>query len=622
MLRENQKNLLRFLLPVLFVWVLLSVKIHTYSRFISDSPDPQAGILDLQDTVWSQNSRYFLSNGWAFYENRFFTPDDLASLVPAPTRYLAPGDIASQYLSAHSAGTYRLTVLLPPEPRQYALEVPRINGRYQLWINGQCYADTVSPQTIGASLAVLVFEAAKQVDLVIIANDISQSQSGLIHPPVFGCPDVLWSLMVGRLLVGSAACVLALVLAVISFIVALHRPRVGLSRMLLCLCYAGSVSRLPLHMLSMRGDVLRVLTFSCFFGMILAFFLVFGTVCQMPRKWHRAICALALVQCMMVALTSLLPRRSHPPIHTYMCWIRFNFIIAFLALIGFVQWCLRRGRICDKLLFAGSGGIAAALLNMIVYPKYEPIFSQWPLESGVLLLLILIGVSNARYLIGLYMDKLKVQEREQAARRLAGVQHQKYQSLLTHLDHLKHCKHEMRSQLVTLLNLSRAGMPNELERQLLDLLGHTEYGAYCSHNLLNALLNCTFSNEVLSRMVFQTQILGLPEQLPLEDIDLCSLLSNILENAIEGCDRLPEGAEKQISCQILTRSGHLYINCVNTCPDDIVKRSGRFVSSKPEPQLHGYGLRYIEMCVAKYDGLFQANHCGGRFNVDIAIPIE
>lgn len=624
MLRENRNVFLIFFLLFVIGWLLLSFKVHTYNKMIIGAPSAQSGILDLQDTVWSDNSRYFLSSGWAFYQNQYFTPNDLGAQSITPTRYLDPGDIGPQYLSARSAGTYRLTVLLPPGSRQYALEVPQISGQYQLWINGQCYADTISPQTISASLAVLVFEAARQVDIVIAANDISQSQSGLIHPPVFGCPTVLWKLMICRLLVGSAACVLALALAVTSLAVSFNslNPRAGLHRMLLCLCYAGGVSRLPLHMLSIRGDMLRVLTSSCFFGMILAFFLVFGTVCQMPRRWHRAMCAVALAQCVMVALTSLLPRKVHPPIHTYMSWLRLNFIIAFLALVCFVVWSLRYGSIHDKLLFAGSGGVAAALLNMVVYPKYEPIYFQWPLESGILLLIILIGASNIRCLVGLYMNKLKVQQREQAARRLAGAQSKKNKILLTHLDNLKHCKHEMRSQLITLLNLSRKGAAAELELQLLDYLGHTEYVSYCSHDLLNALLSYTFHDEVLSRMVLNAQIMGLPEQLPLEDIDLCSLISNILENAIEGCDRLPEGADKQVSCLIAVRSGHLHINCVNTCPDDIVERNGRFVSSKAVPQLHGNGLRYIEMCTAKYDGLFQVDHSGGSFTVDVVIPIE
>lgn len=597
MSRKKRYAYVLFLLSFFLGLLLLSHKTQSYNKYTAGGPAARAGILDLREAVFSEHSKYFLSGGTLY--RQVSSPNDPA---------------------AHSVGIYQLTILLPPGSRQYALEVPRVRGNFQLWINGQCYINTISSYMLNTSHALLTFEASDRVELVLATDDVPRRQSGFVYLPAFGSPSALWLLMVFRIVIGSAICVLALSLAVACVIVSFNPPKrqEGLACMILCLCYVGSIVRVPFHMLSPHSAFFDLLSTVSSLCMIPALFLVFGAVSRMPRTWF----CIVYVQYPFVLLFALSPLFA-AEINIYIGWLKsVYFGVAFLALAGSYLWYIRHSHTHSELLLTGAGVISAALLNTCIFKQYEPIFFQWPIEDVVFFVLSLFGISYTRYFNRLYAEKRSFQERAQADRCLAAAESQKYKTLALHMDKFKQCKHEMRSQLLTLLHLLHEGEQEALELQLQEYIGHTEYRAYCNHSLLNAILTCSFTDDILSHISFRSEIAGLPDQLPLADTDLCSLIANILDNAIEGCDRLPEGHDKQVVCTIQVQFGHLCISCINTCPDDIVEHNGQIISSKPEQQLHGYGLLYMRACVKKYEGLFQVSHGNGRFAVNIAIPLE
>lgn len=84
-----------------------------------------------------------------------------------------------------------------------------------------------------------------------------------------------------------------------------------------------------------------------------------------------------------------------------------------------------------------------------------------------------------------------------------------------------------------------------------------------------------------------------PENTAVADMDFVAILSNLLENAINGCAEC--GAHGEIKVNIRTNKGKLVIVCSNPCKPDLVIEDDII---KPK----GTGIESILMAVDKYDG--------------------
>lgn len=100
-------------------------------------------------------------------------------------------------------------------------------------------------------------------------------------------------------------------------------------------------------------------------------------------------------------------------------------------------------------------------------------------------------------------------------------------------------------------------------------------------------------------------------ELKLPRVDVTIVLANLLDNAMEACSQMTE-AERWISVQILYGQGILSISVINPSrPVQIV--GGQITTTKPEPLLHGYGLRNVEDILDKYHAEYTFSFNGDRF---------
>ncbi len=116
---------------------------------------------------------------------------------------------------------------------------------------------------------------------------------------------------------------------------------------------------------------------------------------------------------------------------------------------------------------------------------------------------------------------------------------------------------------------------------------------------------------------------GIPLQvLPMGETDFCILLSNLLDNAIEGVMRLPAPAPSRTVRLAISRNWDmLSIVCQNDMnPATIKQRGERWISSKPNPAVHGFGTQSIRRIVEVAEGFVEFNAVKDQFVVKILIP--
>lgn len=85
----------------------------------------------------------------------------------------------------------------------------------------------------------------------------------------------------------------------------------------------------------------------------------------------------------------------------------------------------------------------------------------------------------------------------------------------------------------------------------------------------------------------------------IEDIDLCVLLGNILDNAIEACEK---GTEKNIEVSIYSDSTKLIITVINDIDFSVLSDNPDLNTSKTDISSHGYGVKTIKSIAEKYNG--------------------
>ena len=113
-------------------------------------------------------------------------------------------------------------------------------------------------------------------------------------------------------------------------------------------------------------------------------------------------------------------------------------------------------------------------------------------------------------------------------------------------------------------------------------------------------------------------------KLPLPERQFIVMISNILDNAIEGVMRLPAGSASKEIKLLLSRNWDIFsIVCENNMdPQTIIRNGNTFVSSKKDPAVHGYGTRNIRKIVEDAGGLVDYVIEGQTFTVKILLPME
>ncbi|MCL2078160.1 MAG: GHKL domain-containing protein [Oscillospiraceae bacterium] len=100
-------------------------------------------------------------------------------------------------------------------------------------------------------------------------------------------------------------------------------------------------------------------------------------------------------------------------------------------------------------------------------------------------------------------------------------------------------------------------------------------------------------------------------------VDLCILLFNMLDNAIEACEKITNGA-KEIKTVSDFKNNYFYIKASNTTKEPVKIQNNFIPSTKPG---HGFGLTNIRRVAEKYDGSIKLNCDGGLFQIEAVLNV-
>ncbi len=110
-----------------------------------------------------------------------------------------------------------------------------------------------------------------------------------------------------------------------------------------------------------------------------------------------------------------------------------------------------------------------------------------------------------------------------------------------------------------------------------------------------------------------------PKECRIEPIDLCAIITNLLDNAIDGAKKCPEFIDKKIDITIRRIHQFILIRITNSSAAPPAQHNGRLVTDKKDNQKHGWGIKSVVSAAEKYNGTVEYNYTDFMFSVSVML---
>lgn len=584
------------------------------NKYTAKQPQAANGVLTLDAATLLEYPSLYLVNGWEYYDGKLLAPADFKRNQIAPDRTIYIGqyggfEAGDTNASPHGSATYRLTIHIPEDEREYTLELPEIFSAYRAYINGEEVMRMGNPDPAAyrpeTRNRTVTFHAGGMVEIIIAASDFSHLYSGLTYPPAFGEPEAVSDLLFARLGARFAVCATALTIGLLSVLIGLlnRSGKLALWYGLLCLCFVGYVSYPILHtFFSVYQPFYAIENLSFCAMLLLTIWIQYKAYGQKDRwsryfLWFGMFCCGASVVLPLLALTgslSILYGYSYL-ISTYQ-WVTAVFLT--VTAIRAIQKKNARGLalLCGILVFD------CALIMDRLLPLYEPIRTGWFIEIASFALVLAVGVVIGQEVAAKLRENAVLTERANSMERLSEMQQGYFAVLKQGMDETKSMRHDMRHHFTVMEGLLKNKRYDALSAyisQYGDTAFTDEPELLSENNVINILAHHYNTLSEQNRIRFDARC-ELSAPIHVSDADLCGVLSNLLENAVEACLRIKTG-RRTIRLGFTNIGDDLIVRVDNSTDGSVKQRGDTFLSSKGEDR-EGYGLASVRAIAKRYDG--------------------
>lgn len=179
-----------------------------------------------------------------------------------------------------------------------------------------------------------------------------------------------------------------------------------------------------------------------------------------------------------------------------------------------------------------------------------------------------------------------------------------------------------------LLAIDALGQKGEYERQheylssLNAAFAQTRAQTYCGHPLIDSLLDAKQLRMRDCGIDVRWNLHPVPESLEISDLDLCALVGNLLDNAIEACERLDAGEMREIQVSLRIVGSALLLRVVNSCRNAHALEQRMHTFSQKRNGPGGMGLKSMRRIVKNCGGelFFRPGEDDASMSVSVYLP--
>lgn len=266
----------------------------------------------------------------------------------------------------------------------------------------------------------------------------------------------------------------------------------------------------------------------------------------------------------------------------------------------------------DKTIFAMKKKewlliISVFVISSLFFGVIQTALNETVLSETVTIMLIICEIGLlALNIICLYIT-LSLNKSNRAAEELKLKEQQfkhdvQYaENIRSQYQEIRHIRHDIKQQLATVSGLQSAGKYDEAQKyisQVTSGIDRIDMFMDVGNDFVNAILNSKLSIakskgiEVLCN--FSGKVEGINEY------DLCNLIGNVLDNAIEASERAGDNAVVEVS--LFSDKHKMIFTASNSISKSVLNSNPELNTTKDKHELHGFGVQTIKTIADKYDG--------------------
>lgn len=154
---------------------------------------------------------------------------------------------------------------------------------------------------------------------------------------------------------------------------------------------------------------------------------------------------------------------------------------------------------------------------------------------------------------------------------------------------------------------------DELEKDLDSVDTYVKSGNMMIDAILNSKLSIAEKDQI--KITCKAEV---PEGIKINDIDLCVILGNLLDNAIESCEKIDK-ENRFLRVYLIINKKQFYISVQNSAKEILDFNEKNYITNKRGN--HGLGMKRVQSLVDKYDGFLNLQNEPGIFASEVTIPL-
>lgn len=273
--------------------------------------------------------------------------------------------------------------------------------------------------------------------------------------------------------------------------------------------------------------------------------------------------------------------------------------------------------------------IIPASFYLIYYTGINPPYNQNTLGNawhGTLFMLSftwIFGVLTSHTIILKMLaetsQNIALKETLKSARLLTEMEKKEYSMLQNNINEVRKARHDIRHHLIALKGYIDKQDINGFYYYINTCLEQTssyDFKSYCNNYAIDSIL-CYYDSLAYDNEIPVNIQVILPPILPVPEIDFCTILGNLMANAVEACIRQTSG--KAFIRVNIGKAGAsmLLISIKNSYSGEIMERNGAFLSSKRNEE--GIGTMSVRHIADQYNGVVKFLYGDGVFEVSVLL---
>lgn len=186
---------------------------------------------------------------------------------------------------------------------------------------------------------------------------------------------------------------------------------------------------------------------------------------------------------------------------------------------------------------------------------------------------------------------------------------------------IRHQVHDFKNHIRTISGMLEEDSP--AKKYIDDLLSVSYKQAklcHCDNDVINSVINCKTDDARLGGIPFEHFVM-LSSPVYISPTDICAILANQIDNALEACKKIPADNERSVTVRIWQKEAFLFFKVTNTASGNPFDEKNELKSSKTDnTDMHGLGIKNIVRTVERYGGTLKNEYSDGYFTSVAMLP--